>query len=235
MTSFWSRLLRRKERPDLPAVLLQHAGVRKRIDFAGPWAEADLVVFDTELTGLDLKRNSIISIGAVRMRGRRVLVGQTFYRLVRPSSDVKREGVLVHGLRPADLVSADGAAEVLCDFLAFAGDAVLVGHFVDLDRSFVDRALKTSFGVGLKSPVIDTVSVYDFLVENVTAFSKHHGGISLKKDLFSLTEKYGITIEKAHDALYDAYLTAQLLQRFLHFLPSAGVHRVRDLLSVGRP
>ena len=38
-----------------------------------------------------------------------------------------------------------------------------------------------------------------------------------------MAKRYGIPVATAHDALYDAFLTAQLLQRFLHFLPPAGV------------
>ncbi len=234
MSFFWTKLAARRRRP-LPGAVARHAGVRRRIDRRRPLEEVDFVVFDTELTGLSLKRDSIISIGAVRMKGRRIFVGRTFYRLVRPSTELKREGVVIHGLRPADLEAAEDPATVLGDFIELAGDAVLVGHFVHLDVSFVHRALKQTFGVGLESPAVDTASVHDWLVDNEPAFARHHKGISLKKDLFTLTRRYGIPVEKAHDALYDAYLTAQLFQRFLAFLPGCGVSTLKELLSVGKP
>ncbi len=232
------RLFRRRRagpRRELPEALARHARVRRRIDRRTPLAEADLVVFDTELTGLDLKRDAIISIGAVRMRGARIYPGKTFYRLLRPTAELKHQGVVVHGLRHADLETAGEPESVLADFLAFAGDGVLAGHFVHLDTSFLHRALKTTFGAGLKSPSVDTVSVHDWLVDNDPAFARHHGGISLKKDLFTMARRYGIPVATAHDALYDAYLAAQLLQRFLPFLQRSGVRRLKDLLSVGRP
>ncbi len=233
MGSVWARLLARRG-DDLPPALARHAGVRRRIDTGVPLAEAELVVFDTELTGLDLKRDSIISIGAVRMRGGRIYPGRTFYRLLRPTAELKHQGVVVHGLRHADLEAAGEPQSVLADFLAFAGDAVLVGHFVHLDASFLHRALKTTFSAGLKSPSVDTVSIHDWLVDNDPAFARHHRGISLKKDLFTMAKRYGIAVATGHDALYDAYLTAQLLQRFLPFLDRSGVRRLKDLLSVGR-
>ena len=43
-----------------------------------------IVVVDTELTGLDEKKDSIVSIGAVRMTGGRIELGDMFYRLVSP-------------------------------------------------------------------------------------------------------------------------------------------------------
>ncbi len=234
MSSLWTRLTARRRKP-LPEAVAGHAGVRRRIDRRRPLDEVDFVVFDTELTGLSLQRDSIISIGAVRMKGGRILVGRTFYRLVRPTTELKREGVVIHGLRHADLEAAEDPAQVLADFIDFAGDAVLIGHFVHLDVSFVHRALKRTFGVGLKSPSVDTASVHDWLVDNEPAFARHHRGISLKKDLFTLTKRYGIPVEKAHDALYDAYLAAQLFQRFLAFMPRCGVTNLKELLSVGKP
>ena len=44
------------------------------------------VVADTELTGLDEKKDSIVSIGAVRMVGGSINLGDQFYRLVSPKS-----------------------------------------------------------------------------------------------------------------------------------------------------
>jgi len=42
-------------------------------------------------------------------------------------------------------------------------------------------------------------------------------------------------VEKAHTALGDAYVTAQLFQRFLPLLADAGVTRLTGLLRVGDP
>jgi DNA polymerase III epsilon subunit-like protein len=44
------------------------------------------VVLDTELTGLDEKKDSIVSIGAVRMHGGSIALGDTFYRLLKPET-----------------------------------------------------------------------------------------------------------------------------------------------------
>ncbi len=190
--------------------------------------------FDTELTGLDLRRDSIISIGAVKLRGSRILPGETFYRLVRPASELKREGVVIHELTHTDLEAAPEPEEVLCDFLELIGGAVLVGHFVHIDVGFLRRAMKRRFRVACRNPSVDTAALHDWLTEHEPRWSRHHGGIAAKKDLFSLAARYGIAVEKAHDAFSDAYVTAQLFQRFCYFLRQGGVKTLRDLLSVGR-
>lgn len=199
-----------------------------------PIGEVDYVAFDTELTGLDPRRDSIISIGAVKLRGSRILPGETFYRLVRPASELKREGVVIHELTHSDLEDAPDPAEVLSEFLELIGGAVLIGHFVHIDVDFLRRAMKRCFRVGLQNPAIDTAALHDWLTENEPRWARHHGGISVKKDLFSIAARYGIAVDKAHDAFSDAYVTAQLFQRFCYFLRQGGVRTLQDLLSVGK-
>ena len=233
MSSLLTRIL--KTKPSVPVgPLAEHCGLKERVDIKRPIGDADFVAFDTELTGLDFKRDSIISVGAVRLRGGRILPGQSFYRLVRPDSELKSQGVVIHELTHSDLEKADPASEVLKDFVEFIGDAVLIGHFVFIDVNFVTRAMKRLFGIGLQSPAVDTSSLHDWLYENDSRFARHHSGMTLKTDLFSLARKYGIEVEKAHNAMYDAYITAQLFQRFLPFLPECGVRNVKDLISMSK-
>jgi DNA polymerase-3 subunit epsilon len=233
VSSILTKILGHREKK-VAGPVARHRSLKERLELKAPIEGADFVAFDTELTGLDFKRDSMISIGAVRMRGGRILPGQTFYRLVRPDSELKSQGVVVHELTHSDLEKADPVEEVLCDFIDFIGDAILVGHFVFIDVNFVNRAMKRIFGVGLQSLSVDTSALHDWLYESDSHFARHHQGMSLKSDLFSLARKYGIEVEKAHNAMYDAYVTAQLFQRFLPFLPECGVRSLKELLMVSK-
>ena len=68
----------------------------------------------------------------------------------------------------------------------------------------------------------------DFLV-NVSPFEKLSDG-----ELEVISEDIVLEYYPKGVKIHDAYLTAQLFQRFLHFLPPCGVHSVRDLVSVGK-
>jgi DNA polymerase III epsilon subunit-like protein len=81
---------------------------------------------------------------------------------------------------------------------------------------------------------VDTSALHDWLYDSDSRFARHHQGMSLKSDLFSLARKYGIDVEKAHNAMFDAYVTAQLFQRFLPFLPECGVRSLKELLMVSK-
>ena len=130
---------------------------------------------------------------------------------------------------------AEAGDVVLRDFIGFIGDAVLIGHFVFIDVNFVNRAMKTLFGISLQSPAIDTSTLHDWLYENDSRFARHHSGMTFKNDLFSLARRYGIDVEKTHNAIYDAYITAQLFQRFASFLPGCGIKSLKELLKIARP
>ncbi len=234
MSGLLARALGRARR-ELPEPLRRRASRKLAVDRRAPIAEVDFVAFDTELTGLDQRRDSIISVGAVKLRGGRIFPGRIFYRLVQPESELRSESVVVHELVHSDLEDAERASDVLIDFLEFMGDAVLIGHFVHIDVGFVHRAMKKIFGVGLARAAVDTSTLHDWLTDNDPKFAAHHGGISVKKDLFSTASRYGIAIDQTHDALFDAFVAAQLFQRFLPFLPGNGVGTVGELLEVGKP
>ena len=219
---------------DFSPAMQAHIEVGKRLDLDSLVTETDFVVFDTELTGLDFKRDSIVSIGALRMKGGAIQPTGSFYRLVRPETELKRRSVVVHEITPTELQEAASLEEVLEEFIEFIGDAVLVGHFVHIDVNFVSRALKSHFGVTLQNRAVDTGSLLEWLCDNDSRFVRHYRGITAKKDLFSIAKKYGVPAEKAHNAFYDAYVTAQLFQRFLFFLCEGGVKRLKDLLIVGK-
>ena len=233
MTTLLARLFSSCDK-DLPEALRQYRAVAGPVDPKQSIQDTEFVAFDTELTGLDYRADSIVSIGAIKIKGGRVLPGHTFYRLVKPESELKGSGVVVHGLTHTDLASADALPDALEEFATFIGGSVLVGHFVNIDVNFVNRAMKKHFGVNLRNPAVDTRCIHDWLYDNDRDFKRHHNGMTSKSDLFSMAKRYGVSVQKTHNAFYDAYLTAQLFQRFIHFLSGCGVSRMSELLAVGK-
>jgi DNA polymerase-3 subunit epsilon len=234
VTPFLQKILGRP-RAELPDWLQSQQDLKKRFDPKKGVAETDFVAFDTELTGLDFKQDSIISIGAVKLHGTTILPGKTFYRLVKPECELKNKSVVVHELTHSDLECAENLLEVIGDFVKFIGDAVLIGHFVHIDLNFVNRPLQKRYGVTLNNPALDTATLHDWLYDNDSRFARHYHGMTMKSDLFAMAKKYGVEGGKAHNAFNDAFITAQLFQRFAPFLPGCGVKDLRELLKVARP
>lgn len=219
--------------PEMPPELHRHKGAKGRIAPETPLGEASFVVFDTELTGLSYSKDSIVSIGAIKMHGGRIKPADAFYRLVKPESALNGASVCIHELTPDELeAGADDARDVLRDFVEFAGDAVLVGHFVQIDVTFTTRAMRKHFSMGLQSRAVDTAILHDWFVEHNAVLSRHFGGMCRDRDLFHMSKHYGIEPGKSHNALSDAYLTAQLFQRLMAFLPECGIKSLGGLIRV---
>lgn len=191
--------------------------------------ESRFVVFDTELTSLDLKSNRMLSIGAIAMRGTQIRLGEQFYRLVNPSEDVPRESILIHGLRPADIAKGDSPAQVVRDFLEFAKDAILVGQHVSIDLQALRKEVQETF----PNPHLCTARAAHWL------YLQHEqkrgvDDVEVEFNLAALARRYGIEAAEAHHALGDAFTTAQLWQRLLLELEQHGITTLGSALRIAR-
>ncbi len=199
-----------------------------------PIQDLRFTVLDTELTGLDERRDDIVSIGALQMQGGRIEIGKTFQELVRPQAVLDGRTVLIHGITPSQLEAMPPIAEVLDAFLAYVSGTVLVGHCLSIDLAFLNRDARRLKRPPLGQPAVDTLALFGWLrhrsVEH-PAFAQELSAPSL----FGLATAFEITVEEAHTAIGDAYVTAQLFQRFLPLLAQAGVRDLSGLCRVGSP
>jgi len=205
------------------------------VDMAAPIEAVNYVVMDTELTGLDVKKDSIVSVGAVRMQGGRILLGETFYEMVSPETELRSASIVVHGITPSDVADKRNIGSVIEDLLKFCSGAVVVGHFLSLDLAVLHREMKRLDRGKFPQPAADTLRVHEWIRDNSRSFGSQHNASDENKDLFSFAKKYHIPVSAAHNALMDAYITAQLFQRFLNSLPGLGVRTVKDLLRIAKP
>lgn len=196
--------------------------------------DAGYVVIDTELTGLNEKKDSIISIGAIRMAGGRINLEETFYRLISPDAEFKSESVVIHGITPSDVREKPEIDEVLSEFLQFCGDDILIGHCVSIDLSFINREMKRILGFNLKNAALDTFAIYEWMGKKMPANKTL--AVPLRDcSLYGIAQRFGISANGAHNAMVDAFITAQVFQRFIPMLPFAGIRTIEDLLRVGNP
>ncbi len=214
--------------------LFERKEKKQKIDTSVPISEAQYVVLDTELTGLDEKKDSIVSIGAVRMTGGRIELGNTFYRLVSPRTELKASSVVIHEITPSEVRTEPNIDTVLAEFTEFCGDAILAGHFISIDLSFLNREMKRISGKDIPNPAIDTFTIYEWLRKRHKSrdcFATPSAGYRL----YDIVQCFDVPVSGAHNALMDAFITAQLLQRFLPLLNEAGAEDIGDLIKIGIP
>ena len=104
--------------------------------------EDDVVVIDTETTGLDFKSCELIEVAAARLRGREIV--DTLDLFVKPSSPIPAEIVAITGITDEMVADADNAVEVTRAFPEFAGDTPLVAHNATFDAISWRRATEAS-------------------------------------------------------------------------------------------
>ena len=111
--------------------------------FVKAYETQDIVIFDTETTGLDTFRDDIIQIAAMRIRGEKVL--GTFMVHIETEREIPvMLGDIVNPIieerKTAEILSHEDA---LMRFSEFANDAVLLAHNADFDinilRSNINR------------------------------------------------------------------------------------------------
>jgi DNA polymerase-3 subunit epsilon len=187
-------------------------------------------VLDTELTSLDKRTNRLLSVGAVGMQGSKIRFGEEFYRVVNPGVEIPADGILVHGLRPADVAEGKPTETVLSELREFLRASIIVGHFVEIDWAVLGKELRGA-GRKLVNPVLDTAAAHRWLEQH-----DHHvrglDELQGRCDLATLAAQYDLEMLHAHHALCDAYVTAQLWQKLLVRLQHAGVDTIGKALRV---
>lgn len=199
-----------------------------------PLKDAPFIVLDTELTGLDEKRDTILSIGAIRMKGGSIGIGDTFYRLVKPDTSFDMQSILIHEITPSDVMTAADMETALSEFLLFCCDDIIVGHCIAVDLWFLNKAIRKCFGLTMKNPVVDTLSLYGWVRKNYQDRTDLPVSFS-DSGLFDIARLFGVDVRNGHNALTDAFITAQIFQQFLPLLMKKGITGTKDLVAFGNP
>ncbi len=111
------------------------------------------VVFDLETTGLDTANDEIVSVGAVRVLGTRILGGESHTTLVDPGRPIPPASTVFHGIDDKAVAGAPGPAEAARAFKLFVHDAVLVAHNAAFDLAFLHRAAAAA-GIAIDNPAV---------------------------------------------------------------------------------
>lgn len=182
----------------------------------GAIEDTTFVVFDLETFGLNSHKNEIIEIGAIKLKGTRIV--DTFSSFVNPNKIIpKRISELTH-ITQDMLDNAPTIEDVLPKFLEFTKDAVMVAHNSAFDMGFIRRDAKKYMGIDYKPPIIDTLQMARDLYPDLKGYN-----------LDRLNKTFKLSLENHHRAIDDAQSTAKLFIMFLEKYIENGVVNVEDM------
>lgn len=158
----------------------------------------DYLVVDLEMTGLSAKRDSILEIGAVKVREKKVC--ESFSCLVRPNRKISEEIQELTGISNRLAARGCEADEAVREFLKFAEDLVWVGHNVIFDYGFISQ-WAANHRISLTKYAVDTLKLARKCLPELE-----------KKSLDYLCEYFGIERARKHRAYEDAAATQALYE-----------------------
>jgi len=191
-------------------------------DLSTPLFEVTFCVLDLETTGGSPRDCAITEIGAVKYRGGDLL--GTFQTLVDPGLPIPPLITVLTGITEAMVVEAPDIGTALPTFLEFIGNAVIVGHNIRFDMSFLNAAAAVHGYPPLSNDTVDTAGLGRRLVREEVRNMR----------LQTLAAHFRSPVTPIHRALDDARATAHVLHGLLERAGSLGVTNLDDLLQLPR-
>jgi len=167
-----------------------------------PYEGNELVVLDTETTGLDPKKDEILSIGAVIIRDNKILMHRSFECFLQPSTEISQESIKIHHIRACDLADAIRPEEAIRALLDFIENRPIVGYYIGFDHKILSRYTKKLIGVTLPNELIELSSMYYRRYRKSSSYEF----VDLKFD--TIMNELKLPFLGKHDALNDALMSA---------------------------
>ncbi len=174
----------------------------------------EYVCLDCETTGLNPRKDEILSIGAVIIKGNKVLMRNTLNIFVKPSRDVTKESIKIHHIRPIDLENALEPKEAIMELLKFIGNRPIVGYYIKFDISIISKYTKKYIGIPLPNRQIEVSSMYF----KTRKRSSDYEFVDLKFD--TIMKELDIPELGKHDALNDAIMTSMIFLKLKDLTPA---------------
>lgn len=182
------------------AYLQAKSAQRRQVKKAGPNKQ---LVLDLETTGLHAASDHIIEIGALIVEENKVM--ERFHALICIDRPLPQAVAALTGITD-ELLAKEGRplAQVMPDFLAFAGSLPVIAHNASFDYSFLRAACQALGLPAFSNPVTDTFALARRLVDEVDNYQ-----------LATLAAHLDIQTEKNHRSIPDCYTTLALYDKLM--------------------
>jgi len=174
--------------------------------------ETEIVIFDTETTGLEPKSGDrVIELAAVRFKGAKRLA--TFESFLNPRRPVSEAAFRVNRISAEMLQDAPDAAEVLPRFMEFIQGSCLCSYNAGFDLGFLNNELVLIGSSPLENfPVVDILKMARRLLPGMERYP-----------LWFVARHLGVTASQEHRAMSDVEMTLEVFWRLKNLLDLKGI------------
>ncbi|MCP5416814.1 MAG: 3'-5' exonuclease [Chromatiaceae bacterium] len=169
------------------------------------WRQVDYLALDFETTGLDKRKDEILSIGFAPIRGQSIRLSEADHFLARPVSAIPEASAVIHGILDDTASVARPLEEVLPRLLKALESKVLLAHHAAIEYEFLSCACKKIYGYPFIGPVVDTLALEVRIFRSMDKPIRS-GDLRLDK----ARQRYNLPRYPAHNALIDAIAAGEL-------------------------
>ncbi len=185
-----------------------------------PLVALDAVALDTETTGLDPRRASLVEVAAVRLVGGRLEAASSLGRRVRPPGPIPAAATRIHGIDDAAVAGSPPFAEVWPEFAAFMAGRVVIGHALGFDLAVLKRECERAGLTWALPRALDTRLLAEMAAPDLADYS-----------LDAVAAWLEINVRDRHSALGDAMAAAGI---FVALVPKLRARGIRTLAEAER-
>jgi DNA polymerase-3 subunit epsilon len=185
-----------------------------------------MVALDLETTGLDPQHDSILSIGLVNIDRMQIDLSTALHQMVRTDSAIPEESAVIHGITDDQSARGSRLEDLVVDLLPRLAGRVLLAHYANIERQFLDAACRKIYGTPFLAPFIDTLELGRRLLERRNEVIR-----SGDLRLFNLRRSFNLPRYAAHNALNDAIATAELFLAIVAEMDPSADCRLRYVVT----
>jgi len=188
-------------------------------------ADVSILSVDFETTGLNAKKDQILSVGFVECQNNQVKLSSCYHQVIKTKGQLNADNVVIHQITDQQKNLGQMLRQVVENLLNALAGKVMLAHFSAIERQFLNQACIELYGMAPVFPIIDTLAIA----------KRRRDKQDIPYDpsqlrLSNLRNHYNLPKHFSHNALNDAIATAELLMVQANELSQGNNLRLAQLL-----
>ena len=180
--------------------------------------DSEFVIFDIETTGLSVKHNKIIEIGAVKVKDGEVI--DRFSEFINPEVPIPYNIEQLTSINDSMVMDAPTVNVILPKFIEFCGDDIVVAHNASFDTGFIKKNAK-DMGLSFTNTIMDTMTLSHILIPELGKYT-----------LDRLCKHFNVKNNHHHRAIDDAEATSLIFFKLMDMVKEHDVQTLDQLNEI---